>query len=1548
MAELQKVSWRTAGYALLGSAVAIASVVAIVRSDGIHPTSLTSNAATRWLVYQPEQLVVLADGLSGRVLAKIDAESDASGEVAVQGAGGAFLVAPSQGSVRTISTARLQLGTAQPVASLSQVGINAAFGVGASGLTVINSETDEANVVAVDDITRPIEVPDSTSSLVATDGSMWLFTDSQATHVNVDESSQTMALRGRLDPSDTTTVGPHAVSFDRAARIVHWLDGGDVPVDSIANSFDAVLQERGDDAPCVWLGAGDTLSCVGKTGIDNTIPVDGMNLQIGDRLAVTGSVAVVVRANNQVDRLDLAAAELSDEPGPTAPQGARLTITATNDMIWIDDQIGIDAWVVHRFGVNHIDKDDGDVPVRDTQGQVKTGGSGGDDLLGTGNEPGSELGANQLDRNGLDDPPNAIDDSVTARSGNSVIIPVTGNDWDPDGDAIAVFAVQPTGHAATDVVNGTSVAYFPDPGFSGTDTFQYTIVDEHGNAASANVTVQLLAPGSPNQPPIAGDDRVTTRPGNPIIIDVLANDIDPERDVLSVPTFQQNGSASVTNAIGPTLLPALRYEPPAGNEGVGINTFTYQAADPHGGTSEKATVTVEVIGKNVLNKPPETHPDAIRLPVGVTARLDVLANDIDPDNDELTIDVPVPTTGVKADVRGKQLVITLQPGAEERSVVVYRVHDGTPSHDRDGRVLVLRISDTAQNRPPVANPDAERVVIGYSVMIPVTANDIDPDSDIVRLQRVDQPANGVGTTSVEGNSVRFTPNLPDITQPTQVSFTYQISDGKGHDATGNVSVTVLAEALPHAPFARDDPADTVQDKPVTIDVLANDSDPSGGRPSLIAVSCPAGGTADRTADDRVTFTPPPLATGTFRCRYEVTNTQGLTASASIIVVVTDALPGNHAPVLDTTEFSMYQGETLTLRADQIATDEDGDRLVFVEVDQPIAGNISFVANSSSVTYSAPAADSTLVPVVQLDTVISDQMGGGNVPALISIKIDKPIPKAPPRVAPIPSGALVGDTVRIDVLAALRDLNSGAVLSLKSAQLESGPAAPPEVNGGVVSFVPTAEGTVIITYTVVNSDLLEASETITVTVTAPPVVNPPPVAGDDDLSVASGGVNSVDLLANDSGISDQGDKVSVSLVNPPPTTFGVAVLSNGVLTFTAAPDAAGTVLIQYTLNDGNSSATPGTITVTILTCADSPPSAPEASIFTPYQTPINIDLTQHVASGSIRPGSITGAGLTGPTGTYTPPAGMSDAETVTFTVENGCNQAAQGTLTIDVNRVPVGGNIARSLAAGSTLTMVISELASDDEPLQINSINDPVPPWVSLAGTTITASPVANASGTYTFTATVADPGGLTAIVTINLTVSNQPPSALPDVYTLVPPVPVPPPTPFSFDPTSNDFDPEGGPLCVQAVAVIDGATTIVAPPPICYTQIDVSLGHGVTNLSYTIRDAGGLTSLLSSTITITSNNPPSVADVTASTVGQPTPFDVLLPAADQDGDSLVATCTPPPGVDVVVTPAVLLAPFLPGFNLSITVPIGFLGATMPCSVSDTFTATPVSVTLTII
>jgi VCBS repeat-containing protein len=93
-------------------------------------------------------------------------------------------------------------------------------------------------------------------------------------------------------------------------------------------------------------------------------------------------------------------------------------------------------------------------------------------------------------------PPVAVDDSATTPQDTAVTIDILGNDSDPDGDTLTLASVGPAGSGSiTD--NGTSVTYTPDPGFSGIDTFSYTISDGNGGIDTAVVTITVTAVSTP-------------------------------------------------------------------------------------------------------------------------------------------------------------------------------------------------------------------------------------------------------------------------------------------------------------------------------------------------------------------------------------------------------------------------------------------------------------------------------------------------------------------------------------------------------------------------------------------------------------------------------------------------------------------------------------------------------------------------------------------------------------------------------------------------------------------------------------------------------------------------------------------------------------------------------------------------------------------------------------------------------------------------------------------------------------------------------------------
>jgi len=92
------------------------------------------------------------------------------------------------------------------------------------------------------------------------------------------------------------------------------------------------------------------------------------------------------------------------------------------------------------------------------------------------------------------------------------------------------------------------------------------------------------------------------------------------------------------------------------------------------------------------------------------------------------------------------------------------------------------------------------------------------------------------------------------------------------------------------PVALNDTASTAYGTPVTVTVLANDSDPDGGTLSVTSVTTPAHGTATINAATTVTYTPAASYSGPDSFGYSISDGQGGTASATVSVTVGAASP----------------------------------------------------------------------------------------------------------------------------------------------------------------------------------------------------------------------------------------------------------------------------------------------------------------------------------------------------------------------------------------------------------------------------------------------------------------------------------------------------------------------------------------------------------------------------------------------------------------------------------------------------------------------------------
>lgn len=187
--------------------------------------------------------------------------------------------------------------------------------------------------------------------------------------------------------------------------------------------------------------------------------------------------------------------------------------------------------------------------------------------------------------------------SVAAGTVLNVAVPgVLGNDSDIDGDALAAVLVSGPANGSLVLNADGSFNYTPNAGFAGTDSFTYQASDGSATSTAVTVSIAVLA----NRPPVAVDDTVSTPRNVPLTINVLANDSDPDGNLLpatvTLVTRPNKGGTATVNANGTvSYTPKLNFR--------GTENFTYQVRDSLGATlyngaksttDSRATVRVNV------------------------------------------------------------------------------------------------------------------------------------------------------------------------------------------------------------------------------------------------------------------------------------------------------------------------------------------------------------------------------------------------------------------------------------------------------------------------------------------------------------------------------------------------------------------------------------------------------------------------------------------------------------------------------------------------------------------------------------------------------------------------------------------------------------------------------------------------------------------------------------------------------------------------------------------------------------------------------------------
>ena len=293
-------------------------------------------------------------------------------------------------------------------------------------------------------------------------------------------------------------------------------------------------------------------------------------------------------------------------------------------------------------------------------------------------------------------PPQANDDFISSVGDAAVTITVLDNDAAaPPGSASIISTSAPLNGTVEVNPDGT-ITYTPDAGHLGTDSFTYTITGPDGGTTSATVFVEIQAE---NAAPVAADDAYDAEQDGTLVVDaangVLANDADPDGDDLTA--VLEDGPVNGTLTLNPDG--SFEYVPNPGF--VGADSFTYRADD--GETlSDPVVVTITVNQAAPANSAPVAADDAYDAEQDGTLVVDaangVLANDADPDGDDLTAVLEVgPANGTLTLNPDGSFAYTPNPGFVGSDSFSYRAFDGELLSDP----ISVAITVVAASGPPL-------------------------------------------------------------------------------------------------------------------------------------------------------------------------------------------------------------------------------------------------------------------------------------------------------------------------------------------------------------------------------------------------------------------------------------------------------------------------------------------------------------------------------------------------------------------------------------------------------------------------------------------------------------------------------------------------------------------------------------------------------------------------------------------------------------------------------------------------------------------------------
>lgn len=481
--------------------------------------------------------------------------------------------------------------------------------------------------------------------------------------------------------------------------------------------------------------------------------------------------------------------------------------------------------------------------------------------------------------------PVAADDAYAFNQGaTNEALDVLANDSDTEDGKPTLQSIDDSSLSGTAVISGSVISYStPNPDFTGTDIFNYTVQDTEGLTATATVTVTINPTGTGNTPPVANTQTVGMVKNDSKTITLTGSDTDGDPLTFSIVAGPSNGTLGAVTPTGDTSA-TVQYTPNV--DYTGGDSFTFQVDDGNLGT---ATATVNI---NVAEEP-GTAPVANDVTASgdedSTFTVTFSATDADAGDSLSYSIVSTPTNGTLGSVTGDTVEYTPAADFNGADSFTYMVMDSAGLTD----TATANITVNAVNDAPTAPSQPIEVGVGEDTTQTIELTGGDLDGDDLTFSIVTQPGNGtlgaITKTGISTATVEYTPNAEFVGTD---SFTYEVSDGT---ATAQATVNITVNAMNDAPVANDATATaTVGDEVTTATVTLSATDADGDELTFSIISLPTSGTLGTITvidDTSASIVYTPQTAGEFTFEFEVDDGNGGTDTGTVTVTVTEVTGG---------------------------------------------------------------------------------------------------------------------------------------------------------------------------------------------------------------------------------------------------------------------------------------------------------------------------------------------------------------------------------------------------------------------------------------------------------------------------------------------------------------------------------------------------------------------------------------------------------------------------------------------------------------------------------